>query len=429
MNRRSFIKTTAAASVTYSALPLISALKRTASYRLAIIGSGWWGMNILREAIAFGNCKVVAVCDVDQRHLKAAQEEIKTLNGDEPKGYGDFREMLQAEKPEIVIVGTPDHWHALNAISAIEAGAHVYVEKPIGHTINEGKAMLAAARNYNRVVQVGTHRRVSPHNISAMKFLKDGKVGKISQVKCFVNYGQGPGTNEAETEPPKELNWDMWCGPAPKVPYKPGIHPKGFRNYLNYANGTIADWGIHWFDQVLWWTEEKYPKHVYSTGGIYVKEDGADAPDTQIAVFDFEEFTMNWEHKRCAKNANEDHNVGCYFYGTEGTLHLGWLDGWTFYPSDENKSRIEVKPQLHKPDWQNIRELWADFMDSIENNRRPVCDIEKGHLATNMSLLGMLSYKLGRSVEWDGEKEMIVGDKEANKMLYRDYRGEWKYPK
>ncbi|MEZ4828465.1 MAG: cyclic nucleotide-binding domain-containing protein [Bacteroidia bacterium] len=235
-------------------------------------------------------------------------------------------------------------------------------------------------------------------------------------------------TKAPDAEPPKELDWDMWCGPAPLRPYNPGIHPKGFRNYLEYANGTIADWGIHWFDQVLWVMEEKYPKTVFSTGGTFVKENGINAPDTQMAVFGFENFTLTWEHKLCAPNANEDHNVGCYFYGSEGTFHIGWLDGWTFYPADKKKEKINFPPTLHQPDAQNIKELLGRFYGAIENNRRPVCDIEIGHRSTNMSLLGMLSYKLGRSVIWDGEKEVIVGDDDANKLLYRDYRGEWKYP-
>ncbi|MCB0856105.1 MAG: Gfo/Idh/MocA family oxidoreductase, partial [Bacteroidetes bacterium] len=340
----------------------------------------------------------------------------------------DFREMLQKTKPEIVIVGTPDHWHALAAIAAIESGAHVYVEKPIAHTIDEGKAMVAAARKYDRVVQVGTHRRVSPHNISAMEFLKQGKAGQISQVECFVNYGQGAGEPAADEEPPKELDWDMWCGPAPLRNYNPQIHPRGFRNFLDYANGTIADWGIHWFDQVLWWTEEKAPKSIYSAGGKFIRKDNSDAPDTQMAIFDFESFTLTWENRRCAPGAHEDHNVGAFFYGTEGTLHLGWIDGWTFYPRKKGDEIINVKPTLHMPDSQNIKELWADFMQSIEEKKLPVCDIHTGHLATNMSLLAMISYKLGRSVEWDSEKEIIIADEEANDYLRREYRGEWVYP-
>lgn len=428
MNRRSFLEKSTHSALGISALPLLSALKFDKTYKLAIIGAGWWGMNILREAIAHGSSKVVAVCDVDANALKMAVEEVEKLTGHKPKGYPDYRELISTEKPEIVIIATPDHWHALPAIMAIESGAHVYLEKPIGHTIKEGRAILNAARKYERVVQVDTHRRVSPHNISAMEFLKAGKVGKISSVKAFVNYGNGPSEATPDEEPPKGLDWDMWCGPAPYRPYNKKLHPRGFRQFLDYANGTLGDWGIHWFDQVLWWTEEKYPKTIFSSGGRFVKTDNTDAPDTQYCVYQFESFTLHWEHKLAARNANESGNVGCYFYGTEGTLHLGWLDGWTFYPSDKKKEIIHVEPKLHLPDNQNIKELWADFVSSIENKKLPFCDIEKGHLATNISLLGMISYKLGRSIEWDGQSEKIIGDKAANKLLSRDYRGQWRYP-
>ena len=147
-----------------------------------------------------------------------------------------------------------------------------------------------------------------------------------------------------------------------------------------------------------------------------------------MAIFDFESFTLTWENRRCAPGAHEDHNVGAFFYGTEGTLHLGWIDGWTFYPRKKGDEIINVKPTLHMPDSQNIKELWADFMQSIEMKKLPVCDIHTGHLATNMSLLAMISYKLGRSVEWDSEKEIIIADEEANDYLRREYRGEWVYP-
>jgi predicted dehydrogenase len=429
MKRRTFLQKSTQTGAAFAAAPLFPLIRpKFQTYRLALIGSGWWGNNILREAVAAGNSKVVGICDVDERALGDTQKNIDEWSGESPKHYRDYRELLQREQPDIVIIATPDHWHALPAIAAMEAGAHVYLEKPIGHTIDEGKAILRTARDTQRVVQVDTHRRVSPHNIAAMELLRSGKVGKISAVKCFVNYGQGPGEPQATTEPPKELDWNFWLGPAPHHDYHPGIHPRGFRQYLDFANGTIGDWGIHWFDQVLWWTEERYPKTAYSHGGRYVRRDNSTAPDTQYAIYEFEDFTLTWEHKLCNPNTNEDHNVGCYFYGTEGVLHLGWLDGFTFYPKNKNASVIHMEPTLHDPDKQNIRELWADFIDAIEEKRRPVCDIRHGQLATNISLLGNLSHKLGRSVEWDGEKERIVGDEEANKLLRRKYRGEWEYP-
>jgi predicted dehydrogenase len=431
MNRRNFIKNTAAASVAFSALslPMISVAGKTRPYRTALIGSGWWGRNILREAVRAGESKVVALCDVDQNQLAEAAAEFEKLTSDRPKKYLDYRELLAKEKPEIVIVATPDHWHPLITIAAVQQGAHVYVEKPISHTINEGKAMVKAARDTNRVVQVGTHRRISPHNVSGMEFLKSGKAGKIGMVRAFVHYGGGPGQVVPDSEPPQGLNWDMWCGPAPLRPFNKNIHPRGFRQYLDYANGQLGDWGIHWLDQILWWTEEKAPRKVFSTGGRAIRQDNTNAPDHQVATYEFEDFTAVWEHRQfAANNAEKGENVGCYFYGTEGTFHMGWQQGWTFYPTDKNKPAIHEDAKLNKPDDQNIQQLWANFLQSIKTKQLPVCDIEIGHRSTNMALLGMLSLKLGRSIAWDGQKEIILNDPEANKLLSRAYRGEWQYP-
>lgn len=420
VSRRKFFTTS------LGAVPLLA--QRDKKYRTALIGTGWWGMNILRCALESGQVQVVGMCDVDDNQLNPAAAEIEKLTPDRPRRYKDYRDLLQKEKPEIAIVATPDHWHPLITIAAVQAGAHVYVEKPVGHTIREGRAMVRAAREAGRVVQVGTHRRVSPHNVSGMEFLKSGRAGKIGMVRAFVHYPGGPGKKTPDSDPPAGLDWNMWCGPAPLRPFNKAIHPRGFRQFLDYANGTLGDWGIHWMDQILWWTEEKWPRKVYSTGGRYIKQDSTDAPDTQVATFEFESFTAVWEHRQYAGNNAEKTNIGCYFYGTEGTFHMGWLDGWTFYPADRNKPILHEDPKLGQPDDQNIRELWADFLEAIRTGRRPVCDIEIGHRSTNMSLLGMLSLKLGRSVRWDGEKEEVIGDPEANQLLSRLYRAPWQYP-
>ncbi len=432
VSRRDFLRASAA-GLALSAPAVLGATKAdNKRYRTALIGSGWWGTNILREAVGSKQCQTVALCDVDEAQLDKCLAEVDKLSGEKPKRYKDYRELLDKEKPEIVLVGTPDHWHPLVTIAAVKAGAHVYVEKPVGHTIHEGRAMVKAARAADRVVQVGTHRRVSPHNVSGMKFLKDGKAGKIGMVRAFVHYAGGAGQPTSDAEPPKTLDWDLWCGPAPLRPFNPALHPRGFRQFLDYANGTLGDWGIHWMDQILWWAEEKYPRKVFSTGGRHIKKDSTTAPDTQVASFEFESFTAVWEHRTYAGNQAEKTHpqqaVGCYFYGTEGTFHMGWLDGWTFYPSNTKKAVVHEDAKLNQPDSQNIRELFADFLDAVKNNKRPACDIEVGHRSTNMSLLGMLSLKLGRGVQWDGDKEVIVGDAEANKLLRREYRKPWQYP-
>lgn len=445
LDRRRFVTSCAATGLALAAAPAVHAAPRDKKYRTALVGSGWWGMNILREAIAAGQSKVVALCDVDERILERSCQEVQKLCADSPKRYIDYRELLEKEKPEIVINATPDHWHALITIAAVKTGAHVYVEKPICHTIREGRAMVNAARQAGRVVQVGTHRRVSPHNVSGREFIRSGKLGKVGMVRAFVHYGGGPERPRKNVEPPKGLHWDLWCGPAPLRPFNGdpdnpwagGIHPRGFRNYLDYANGTLGDWGIHWLDQILWIMEQKWPRRVFSVGGRPIKgppvltaeEQTSDAPDHQIAVFQFDGFDVSWEHRQFAGNyAEKGESVGCYFYGERGTFHMGWQRGWTFYPLDPRQPVLHEDPQLHKPDDQNIKELWADFLQCIPTGKRPVCDIELIYYSTNVSLLGMLSYKLGRSIQWDGEKEECVGDPQANALLRRPYRSPWEYP-
>lgn len=449
MNRRHFLKASAAAGLAWSSSAILAAEPADRKYRTALIGCGWWGNNILGEAMASKACTITALCDVDQRMLDPTAQRVRQETGDQPKKYGDFRALLEEQKPEICIVATPDHWHPLMTIAAVRAGAHVYVEKPIGHTVKEGRAMVNAARQTGKVVQVGTHRRVSPHNRSGREFIRSGKAGKIGMVRAFVHYGGGPERPLPNVDPPKELDWDMWCGPAPLRPYNGGdprdrgqawrgaIHPRGFRNYLDYANGTLGDWGIHWMDQILWILEEKYPTQVFSTGGRPIKGppiltrevQTSDAPDHQLAVFKFPSVDVSWEHRQfAANNAEKGENVGCYFYGTEGTFHMAWQSGWTFYPADSKKPVIHEEPQLHQPDEQNIKELWSDLLQAIRSGQKPVCDIEEIHRSTNVSLLGMLSYKLGRAITWDGQNEVVIDDPGANQLLRREYRGEWQYP-
>jgi predicted dehydrogenase len=189
---------------------------------------------------------------------------------------------------------------------------------------------------------------------------------------------------------------------------------------------------------VLWVTEEKYPKRIFSTGGRPIAGPAiatataqtTDAPDHQLATFSFEKFDVQWEHRRfAANNTDKGENVGCYFYGTKGTFHMGWQKGWTFYPTDPKQAVIAEEPKLNAPDSQNIKELFADFLHAIRTGTKPVADIGEIHLATTMALLGMISLKHGKSIEWDGEKERIIGDEAANKLLRRDYRKGWEYPK
>ena len=256
-------------------------------------------------------------------------------------------------------------------------------------------------------------------------------------VRLFAHSaGTAPEAAAANEPVPEGMDWDFWCGPAPYRPFSKKLHPGGWRNTLDFGNGTLGDWGVHWLDQVLWWTEEKYPRRVFSSGGrpiagkavLSEREQTSDTPDHQVAVYEFESFTCVWEHRRFADNRAEKHRIGAYFYGTKGTLHIGWRDGWTFYPTDGQAPVVHEDSQLQEPDGHNLKLLWSDFIAGIEEGRVAVANIEVAHRSSVLPLLGMISWRTGRSLQWDGQSEQIVGDPEASRLLSRPYRAPWVYP-
>ena len=429
MLRRKFIKQSSVAGLAITQpFGNIIIPAKDKKYRTVLIGAGWWGNNILGEAMASGACDMVGICDVDEQFLAKTAERVEQTLGNRPKTYIDFRELLNDLKPEIAIIATPEHWHALQAIEALKSGCHVYMEKPIAHTINEGKAIVAAKKKYGKVVQVGLHRRTSPHIVKGQEMLRSGEVGEVKMIKACVYGPTAEGVVHPLPEPPLHLHWDLYLGPASYQPYESTVHPRGFRKYLNFTNGTIGDWGVHWMDQILWWTEEKFPKKIYSTGGMVNPDCGYDAPDFQSGIIEFENFIVEWEHRRLGGDQSERSPVGTYFYGTKGVLFMGFFDGTIFYPNDRDQSPIHIEHGMHDPDGQNIRELWVDFLEAIEGKRSPVAGIESSYRATTTSLLAMIAYKTGRQIHWDGEKETILDDPEALSMMQRKYREPWVYP-
>ena len=416
------------ATAAFSTMPLIGIQSTTHKYSTLLIGSGWWGKNILYTAISTGTVGKVSLCDVDASMLKGAADEVEKLTGNRPSVYGDFREALSKEKPEVAIIATPDHWHALTAIAAMLQGVHIFCEKPVCHTINEGKAMLAAARETGVTVQIDLHRRANPALKNCHEFLRSGQVGKIGMVRNFVHYPLSGNNMVADSEIPEGLNWDMWCGPAPYRPYNRKMHPGGHRQFMDYANGQCGDWGVHWLDQMMVWSEEKYPKKISATGSRHIKTDNTDAPDAMVVTYEFDSYTAVWEHRLYGGSSNEKHYAGTYFYGSKGILHLGWEDGWTFYPNG-NSGIVHEDAVYTNKDKENIKEMWIDFISSIRNKSvNTICDMQAGHRSTNMSLLGIAAMKAGRTLLWDGQKEVFVGDKEADKLLKREYRKPWVYP-
>ncbi len=412
--------------------------------RVGLIGTGWYGKCDLLRLIQVAPVEVVALCDVDRNLLAEAADIVaeRQASKKRPRTYGDYRSMIKEHEFDIVLVATPDHWHALPMIAAVEAGADVYVQKPISVDVVEGQAMLAAARKHGRVVQVGTQRRSTPHLAEARDtILRDGRLGKIGLVEVYCYYHMRARENPPDAEPPDHLDWQMWTGPAPLRPYNPLAHPRRWRAFMEYGNGIVGDMCIHMLDMVRWMADLGWPRRVSSSGGILVdKASKANISDTQTATFEFDEFPVVWQHRTYGHAPDPKYPWGATFYGDKGTLKCSVMsyDFTPFgdskpvhrdvtyeldqYPVDKNEKDLErhVAPA--------IRYHMLDFLKAIESRGRPVADIEQGHISTASCILANLSMKLGRTLTWDAARHQVADDAEANRLLRRPYREPWVHP-
>ena len=412
--------------------------------RVGLIGCGWYGKCDLLRLLQVAPVEVVSLCDVDRQMLSGAAEIVagRQKSRQQPRTYGDYREMLRERDLDIVLVATPDHWHALAAIAAMQAGADVYVQKPIGVDVIEGQAMLAAARKHGRVVQVGTQRRSTPHLIEARdRILREGKLGKIGLVEIYCYYHMRARENPPDAAPPDHLDYEMWTGPAPLRPYNPLVHPRRWRAFMEYGNGIVGDMCIHMLDMVRWMLDLGWPQRVTSSGGILVdKNSKANITDTQTATFDFERLPVVWQHRTWGQSPDPKYPWGATFYGDKGTLKASVMS-YDFtpqgggepihqdvtyeldqYPEDKDEQDLErhVAPA--------IRRHMRDFLNAIASRGKPVADIEQGHISTTACVLANLSQQLGRSLAWDPAQHRVVGDEQATGLLRRPYRGPWIHP-
>jgi len=353
--------------------------------------------------------------------------------------------MLAEKDLDIVYVASPDHWHALHAIAAIESGADVYVQKPSSADVLEGKAIVDAARKHNRVVQVGMQRRSKHHLIDARdQVFREGLLGDIAHVETCCYYHMRRQGNPPVTEPPEWFNYEMWAGPAPKLPYTSMIHPQAWRAFMEYGNGIIGDMCVHMFDIVRWMLELGWPKRVSSSGGILVQTDSAaNISDTQNATFEFDDLNVMWTHRSWGAPADPEYPWSAKIYGDKGTLKLS-VTKWEFEPRGRGKKltgeclyEFDKYPEdvtdkqamrLDQSAAACLRNHARVFLQAIDNRTRPVADIEQGDISSASCILANVAMKLGRTLEWDPKTHTVVGDEEANKLLMRPYRAPWKHP-
>ena len=451
MRRREFLQK---CSVGFAAIAMTKARSFAAELadqrkRVGLIGSGWYGKIDLLRLIQVAPVEVVSLCDVDRRMLAEAADIVagRQLSKKKPRTYSDYREMLKEKDLDIVLIATPDHWHALPMIAAMQAGADVYVQKPIGVDAIECQAMVAAARKHQRVVQVGTQRRSTPHLFEARELIQEGRLGRIGLVETYC-YSRRGILNPPDEAPPENLDYEMWTGPAPMRPFNKTIHPGSWRNYMEYGNGTIGDMGIHMIDMVRWMMDLSWPKRISSTGGNYFHKEGKpNIPDMQTAAFDYGDMQITWQHRHFGERPDPKYGWGATFYGEKGTLKAGvlsfdftplgggtpihreWNDANAKYPVDSDKfpeDKTEKRIEYHVAP--AIREHMKDLLRCIADRARPRADIAEGSTSTAMCVLANLSLQLKRSLTWDEAKGRVVGDEEANRLLARPYRAPWVHP-
>lgn len=448
MHRRKFLQTSAASAASVSALLAASrglhAAEASKTRRVALIGAGWYGKCDLLRLIQVEPVEVVSLCDVDQKMLSEAADIVasRQKSGKKPRTFSDYRQLLKEKDFDIVLVNTPDHWHALPMIEAVQAGADVWVQKPISVDIVEGQAMVAAARKHNKVVQVGTQRRSTPHLIEARdRIIREGLLGKIGLVEIYCYYHMRAKENPPDTDPPEYLDYEMWTGPAPMRPYNALVHPRRWRAFMEYGNGIVGDMCIHMLDMVRWMLELGWPNSVSSTGGILVdKQSKANISDTQTATFAFGDLPVVWQHRTYGSSPDPKYPWGATIYGEKGTLKAS-VNSWDFIPHGDGTPLHEdvvmeldqypedrTEKDLERHVAPAIRGHMRDLLECIRTRGRPVADIEEGYMSTTACILANLSMQLGRSLRWDHAAGRVVGDEEANQLLARPYRAPWRHP-
>ncbi len=442
-SRRKFLKQSslALAGASLAATPLAaeSLLKSVApsdKINFGVIGCNGMGWSNMRSALNMDEVQCVALCDVDQSVLDRRSNDVKNLRGKKPKLYKDYRKLLENKKIDAVIVGTPDHWHCLPMVAALEAGKHVYVEKPLSNSIEECQVMLAAAKKYKKIVQVGQWQRSGTHYEKAIDVVRSGELGNIRLVKVWAYQGwMKPVPVKPDSTPPTGVDYDMWLGPAQKRAFNPNRFHFNFRWFWDYAGGLMTDWGVHEIDIALYAMNAVAPKSVMASGGkLAYPDDASETPDTLQAVFEYDDFNMLWEHATGIDGGNYGRTEGIAFIGNNGTLVLN-RGGWEVIPEMQNKDGMRIykmdaiPKQSRRGDYLNFHT--QNFVSAIKNNAPETlkCGIETGSVAAINAHMGNVAFKTGRKVYWDADKGMFKNDSEANAMISATYHNGWELPK
>jgi predicted dehydrogenase len=430
--RRHFLATTTAALATpllggLVFAPATQARAQAASQkvRVGLIGCGGMGRGDLATFFLNPEVECPVICDVDDKMIAEVSALVVEQRGKKPESVKDFRRVIDRKDLDVVLIATPDHWHALPTVMACQAGKDVYVEKPLALTIAEGRAMVTAMEKHGRVVQMGTQRRSSTLYHEAAEFIRSGKLGKVGTVRAWAYLDWiKPIGKPADGPAPSGVDYDMWLGPSRQRPFNANRFHFNFRWFWDYAGGLMTDWGVHLIDVLLMAMGNQPPKSVAAIGGKYVLDDNSETPDTQIAIYEFPTYNLVWEHKVGVGVGLNNRPWGMSFTGSEGTILIN-DSGWELL-IEKREANLDPfkKPGATDPRPAHVR----NFLDCVKSRAKPVQHLENGQFVSTVAHLGNIALRSGRKIQWDPVKERVIGDAEADKLVGVSYRKPWKLP-
>lgn len=426
MKRRTFLKKTALGTAAMAGSFYVPAFGRERKIKIGLVGAGWYGMVISEAALDVGGVEFVAVCDVDTEHLENSAARLEELQGNRPQTFADYREMYDSVEMDAVFIASPPQWHALQFIDACEKGFDIFIEKPLSYDVMEGLAMVEAAEKAGNIVAVGFQRRQSSAFEHAQKFIEDGEAGEIRKVVAQIHYRADPGDTTIQ-DPPESLDWDAWCGPAPKLPYRPSIGHFSWRLEKEYGNGHLVDWGIHHIDIIRRTLGLSIPDRIHATGGIYALKDRITTPDTLNATMQFGDLPVVWQHRMWGSlEENPVFNNGIFYHGDKASLFVSDYRFITWQTGEENgKKEIEIPTeggmqQLHM----------KEFIQAVkqQDSSGIISTVQDAFKSATAVQLAAISYETESVVQWDDRQKIIRNNPEATALLKREYRSPWMHP-
>lgn len=411
-----------------SKLGLAKNIFKKETIKVGVIGVNGMGWSNLQAILEFPKVKCTALCDVDKRILKKRQEELGAKDGS-VELFADYKNMLEGDLVDVVIIGVPDHWHYLMFSDALDAGKHIYVEKPIANSIEEIQLMESKDAKSNKIVQVGQWQRSLDHFKEAIEYVHSGRLGQIRLVKAWAYQGWMKNIEPKEdTSPPKEVDYKRWLGPAPRRTFNPNRFHFDFRWFWDYAGGLMTDWGVHLLDYALLGMKADYPKSVMSIGGKLAYPDGAaETPDTLTTVYEFDDFTLQWEHATGIDLGPYERDHGIGFIGNKGTLVLD-RNGWEVLPEKDGdgKDKIEAVP-VREAKNNGLKAHMENFLEAIEKNDKGFvhAGIDVGAFVAVVAQMGNIAYRTGKKLFWD-KKQAKFSDDEANELIKSKYHNGYK---